>query len=102
MDLAIKAIDSWQIEYEIEFKIGEVTHQVGIDYDRTKAPKKGYSPEYMSVFLDEQKFVSLNELWENTLIDGNHFNLLGRGIELDIIYKEPLETGDIETYYETL
>ncbi len=92
LNMAIAEIDSFQIEYEIDFIYKGIKHVMGIDYDRKNAPKKGYYPEYMSVYLDEQKFKTSSELYTNGYIEGERFMEVA-GIELDISHQEALERG---------
>ena len=78
IELAIEAIDPSQIEYEIEFMYENKTHIIGIDYDRMNAPKKGYFVEYMTVYLDNQKFRTLDQLYSNAFVDHTIFYGLGK------------------------
>lgn len=96
IELAIEAIDPSQIEYEIEFMYENKTHIIGIDYDRMNAPKKGYFVEYMTVYLDNQKFRTLDQLYSNAFVDHTIFSGIGKELVLDNVYKKALETGDIE------
>ena len=98
IDLAVQAIDQYQIEYEVEFKMGNKEHVIGIDYDRTNAPKKGYDPQYMSFYLDGDGYRTLQTLAVNATIDGRSLTQIGQEIEVDKVYKEPIETGDIERH----
>lgn len=95
IDLSIQEIDQFQIEYEVEFILDNNIHIIGIDYDRENAPKKGYYPEYMSLYLDKQKFKSLEELYNNSIINGKRFCDFEKEFILDIVYKNAIETGDI-------
>lgn len=91
--MAIAEIDPYQIEYEIDFIYKGMKHIMGIDYDCKNAPKKGYYPEYMSFYLDEQKFRTSTELYTDGYLDGERFMGIIDGIELDITYQEAWERG---------
>ncbi len=93
LNMAIAEIDPYQIEYEIDFIYKGMKHIMGIDYDRKNAPKKGYYPEYMSFYLDEQKFRTSTELYTDGYLDGERFMGIIDGIELDITYQEAWERG---------
>ncbi len=93
LNMAVAEIDPFQIEYEIDFIYKGMKHVMGIDYDRKNAPKKGYYPEYMSVYLDEQKFRISAELYTDGYLDGERFMDMIDGIELDIAYQEAWERG---------
>lgn len=57
VDLAIKAIDSWQIEYEIEFKIGEVTHQIELTMTGLKhLEKRLLTRIYVGILMNKNLF----------------------------------------------
>lgn len=96
IELAYQAIDPSQIEYEVEFKLRDNNHKIGIDYDRISAPKKGYDPQYISFYVDKEKFMTLQELYINAVIDGERLETIGKDIVIDPIYRRAVETGDIE------
>ena len=96
IELAEEAIDEFQIEYDIEFTIGEDSHTIGIDYDRIDASKKGVHKEYLSYYVDAQKFNSLASLWESAMLADRKFSEYEKDFVIDIVYEEPLAIGDIE------
>ena len=93
--LADEVIDGSQIEYDLLFMAGESSHIVGIDYDRYHAPKKGLHREYISYYLDNQIFISIEDLCQNAQLDGYRIMEYPEKVTVDSIFKEVLETGNI-------
>ena len=96
--LADEAIDDSQIEYDLPFKSGETSHVIGIDYNRDLAPKNGLHREYISYYLDDQIFISIEDLCQNAELDGYRIMEYPEKITIDSVFKEVLESGDIESH----
>lgn len=96
--LADDAIDDSQIEYDLPFKSGETSHVIGIDYDRAHAPKKGLHRECISYYLDDQIFISIKDLCQNAQLDGYRIIEYPEKVTIDSVFKEVLETRDIESH----
>jgi hypothetical protein len=76
---------------EIMFEYNNKVHFIGIKYDKKRAKTEKrvtFSNELMSVYLDKQLFVTLEDLRDHATLDGKILTNISNGIIVSPEYKE--------------
>lgn len=87
------------VEYEIMFEYKGNVHFCGVKYDkkRAKAEKRvTFSKELMSIYLDEQSFPTVDELYHYAKLEGEIIAEISDGILMFPEYQELLQKGKIK------
>ena len=80
--------------FDFMFDYENKCHFVGVTYDEKMAKKDKrvtFSYELMSIFIDEKKYVSIEEMCENAIIDGVKLVDIKSGIHVDPVFGDMLD-----------
>ena len=78
---------------EIMFDYNDKTHIIGVGYDKKRAKTENnmtFSEKYMTVYLDKEKYSTIEELFENVKLDGKQIREIQSGIIVGTEYKSLL------------
>ena len=94
--LAIEDIETkcYTVGPEIMFEYGDDIHFIGVKYDKKRAKKEkriSFSSELMRVYLDQEEYDTITELFNNALIEGKILCNIENNIIVSTDYKPLLD-----------